>query len=208
MTTTKQKIVIAGGTGFVGQGIIKQLPPQLFDVHSLSRHGRQPKNGDSTTYHAVDFNQPDQLQAVIMDADWVIDAIGILLPNPIKKQNYQNSSYEPAKKLIDVVVQSPKTKFLFVSANTGPFFMRPYLKAKRAVEKDMAQLLPKRSFSVYPGIIFDKDRTSSYLPGLMVARLRGISYFYKLRAIPRTYFAKEIKKILLGHRSELQQRRV
>lgn len=111
----KTKVVIAGGTGFVGQGIIQQLDPTQYDVHSLSRHIYHPHTNDKTTYHVVDLSDTPSVLAIIQDADWVIDAVGILFPNPIKKQNYQNSSYAPAKYLIDALLLAPRTKLLFIS---------------------------------------------------------------------------------------------
>ncbi|MEN2369282.1 NAD-dependent epimerase/dehydratase family protein [Leuconostoc lactis] len=180
----KTKVVIAGGTGFVGQGIIQQLDPTQYDVHSLSRHVHQPTADDKTIYHVIDLSDTPNLSAIIQDADWVIDAVGILLPNPIKKQNYQNSSYMPAKYLIDALLTAPNTKLLFISANGGPFFMAPYLKAKRAVETRMRTLLP----------------------GRILSRLGGIQYFKKLRPISRQAFAIEIAQILSGTSSTLEKR--
>lgn len=81
----KTKVVIAGGTGFVGQGIIQQLDPTQYDVPSLSRHIYHPHTNDKTTYHVVDLSDTPSVLAIIQDADWVIDAVGILFPNPIKK---------------------------------------------------------------------------------------------------------------------------
>lgn len=202
----KIKVVIAGGTGFVGQGIIRQLSPEKFAVHSLSRHAYQGEAGDQTVYHAVNLARPQEWQSIVHDADWVIDAVGILLPNPIKEQNYENSSYAPAKYLMDVLVKEPKVNFLFISANAGPFFMNPYLKAKRTVEKEMQQRLVERAYVVYPGVIFDKARFSSYVPGLVLAQLTVLPYFRKLRPLSRSQFSHEIERILLGLKSPLEQR--
>lgn len=202
----KTKVVIAGGTGFVGQGIIQQLDPTQYDVHSLSRHVYHPHTNDKTTYHVVDLSDTPSVSAIIQDADWVIDAVGILFPNPIKKQNYQNSSYAPAKYLIDALVSAPHAKLLFISANGGPFFMAPYLKAKRAVEAQMHALLPERAYMVYPGIIFDKARLSSYFLGRILSHLNGIPYVKKLRPISRQAFASEIAQILSGTSSALEKR--
>lgn len=198
------KVVIAGGTGFVGQGIIKQLSSDKFEVHSLSRHAHVAEGNDQTIYHAVNLAHPQEWQHIIHDADWVIDAVGILLPNPMKGSNYQNSSYEPAKHIIDMLIKETKPNFLFISANAGPFFMKPYLKAKRAVESDMKELLTNRSYTVYPGVIFDKARCSSYIPGVILSHLTFIPYVKKLRPVKRERFAREVAKILLGEKSYLE----
>ena len=152
----KTKVVIAGGTGFVGQGIIQQLDPTQYDVHSLSRHVYHPHANDKTTYHVVDLSNTPSVLAIIQDADWVIDAVGILFPNPIKKQNYQNSSYAPAKYLIDALISAPRAKLLFISANGGPFFMAPYLKAKEPSRRVCTPFYPNARIWFIQGLFLTK----------------------------------------------------
>ncbi|MEY4664223.1 NAD-dependent epimerase/dehydratase family protein [Weissella cibaria] len=202
----KIKVVIAGGTGFVGQGIIQLLSPEKFEIHSLSRHDYVSRPTDKTIYHVVDLANSSELHNIIADADWVIDVVGILLPNPIKGVTYRNSSYEPAKYLIDQLIKQTNTNFLFVSANSGPFFMKPYLNAKRAVEKLMNQSLSGRAYIVYPGIIYDKSRLSSFIPGILLSHLVKVPYFKKLRPISRQSFSLEIQRILNGKHSHLEEK--
>lgn len=202
----KIKVVIAGGTGFVGQGIIQLLSPEKFEIHSLSRHGYASRPTDKTIYHVVDLANSSELQHIIADADWVIDAVGILLPNPIRGSTYKNSSYEPAKHLINQLIRQTNTNFLFVSANSGPFFMKPYLNAKRSVERLMKQSLPGRAYIVYPGIIYDKTRLSSFIPGILLSHLVKVPYFKKLRPISRQSFSLEIQRILNGQHSYLEEK--
>lgn len=204
----KQKVVIVGGTGFVGQGFINNFSSDLFELHSLSRHAFVSDKDDTTIYHAVNLDKPEQWQAIVADADWVIDAVGILFPNPLKQQTYQRNSVTPAKQLIAILQIETKPKFLFVSANTGPFFMKPYLKAKLTVEALAKTTLGQRAFMVYPGIIFDKDRQSSYFPGVMIKKYDRFSYFNHLRAISRSEFSAEVEQILLGNASPLLKRTV
>lgn len=175
----KIKVVIAGGTGFVGQGIIQLLSPEKFEIHSLSRHDYVSRPTDKTIYHVVDLANSSELQHIIADAYWVIDAVGILLPNPIRGITYKNSS---------------------------PFFMKPYLNAKRAVERLMKQSLPGRAYIVYPGIIYDKTRLSSFIPGILLSHLVKVPYFKKLRPISRQSFSLEIQRILNGQHSYLEEK--
>ena len=202
----KIKVVIAGGTGFVGQGIIQLLSPEKFEIHSLSRHDYVSRPTDKTIYHVVDLANSSELHNIIADADWVIDVVGILLPNPIKGVTYRNSSYEPAKYLIDQLIKQTNANFLFVSANSGPLFMKPYLNAKRAVEKLMNQSLSGRAYIVYPGIIYDKSRLSSFIPGILLSHLVKVPYFKKLRPISRQSFSLEIQRILNGKHSHLEEK--
>lgn len=198
----KKKIVIAGGTGFVGQGIISALSPEKYDIHVLTRRN-VTTDTESVTYHQVDYHVTEQVLAVIGDADWVIDVIGILLPNPIKHQTYANSSVLPAKILIDAVRACPEVKFMFVSANYAPFFMAPYMRAKQEVENYMALRLPQRATTLYPGIIYDRKRQMSYYVGRILSKLPA----KRLRPITLAALAKEVMRILDGQNSGLEKRR-
>ena len=86
--------------------------------------------------------------------------------------------------------------------------MKPYLKAKLTVETLAKTQLGSRAFIVYPGIVFDKDRRSSYLIGVLIKKCRRLSYFDHLRSISRLEFATEIEQILLGFPSHLLKRTV
>ena len=198
----KKKIVIAGGTGLVGQGIISALSPEKYDIHVLTRRTVTGDN-NSVTYHQVDYREPEQLLAVIGAAEWVIDVIGILLPNPIKHQTYANSSVLPAEFLIDAVRACPEVKFMFVSANYAPFFMAPYMRAKQEVENYMALRLPQRATTLYPGIIYDRKRQMSYYVGRIWSKLPA----KRLRPITLADLAKEVTHILDGQNSGLEKRR-
>ncbi|WP_223346933.1 NAD-dependent epimerase/dehydratase family protein [Leuconostoc mesenteroides] len=44
-----KKIIVIGGTGFVGQGILSALNNKDFELHSLSRHQFSPTDACSYT---------------------------------------------------------------------------------------------------------------------------------------------------------------
>lgn len=150
--------------------LVKGLSPEKYDIHVLTRRN-VTTDTELVTYHQVDYRVTEQVLAVIGDADWVIDVISILLPNPIKHQTYANSSVLPAKFLIDAVRACQEAKFMFVSANYAPFFMAPYMRAKQEVENYMALRLPQRATILYPGIIYDRKRQISYYVGHILAKL-------------------------------------
>ncbi|EHJ56096.1 NAD-dependent epimerase/dehydratase family protein [Streptococcus urinalis] len=202
---TKRKIVIAGGTGFVGQGIIKCLDTNQYDIHSLSRH---PFKGEhkEVHYHVIDLKDTRQLEKILDGADWVIDAIGILFANPRKNQTYQKNSIEPAKALINGVQKDQKTKFLFISANTAPFFLKDYIKAKREVERYGFEQLKNRQHVVYPGLIYDKDRREIFYLGKAISLFSSVNFVTKCRVIQRKDFALEVKSILEEKSSYLENK--
>ncbi len=207
-----KKIIVVGGTGFVGQGILSVLNNKDFELHSLSRQQFIPTDAtDQVTYHAADLNKPGEWQDLLREADWVVDAVGILLPNPFKHINYQNSSVQPAQRLLDVLATTHQTKFLFVSANATPFFLNAYLRAKLTVEYSAKALLNDRAYNVYPGIVYDKSRIYSYIPAIILVtlqRIPGLKFLQRYRPVSRKTFAIEVENILNGKESALLKRNI
>ena len=207
-----KKIIVVGGTGFAGQGILSALNNKDFELHSLSRHQFGPTDAtDQVTCHAADLNKPGEWQDLLREADWVVDAVGILLPNPFKHINYQNSSVQPAQRLLDVLATTHQTKFLFVSANATPFFLNAYLRAKLTVEYSAKALLNDRAYNVYPGIVYDKSRIYSYIPAIILVtlqRIPGLKFLQRYRPVSRKTFAIEVENILNGKESALLKRNI
>ncbi|MDC2806462.1 NAD-dependent epimerase/dehydratase family protein [Leuconostoc suionicum] len=207
-----KKIIVVGGTGFVGRGILSALNNKGFELHSLSRHQFRPTNvTDQVTYHVADLNKAGEWQDLLKEADWVVDAVGILLPNPFKHINYQNSSVQPAQRLLEVLATTHQTKFLFVSANATPFFLNAYLRAKLSVEHSAKALLNDRAYNVYPGIVYDKSRIYSYIPAIILVTLQhipGLKFLQRYRPISRKTFAIEVENILNGKESALLKRNI
>ena len=114
-------------------------------------------------------------------------AVGILFPSKSKGTTYEKNSIQPAKIIIDTIVNS-ENQCLFISANDGPFFMNDYMRAKKEVEAYGQKRLKSRFVSVFPGIVYDASRKRSYRP------------------IKRSQFAKEIHKIIEGKESSLTSR--
>lgn len=77
-----KKLVVLGGTGFVGSEVCKIAVSRGFAVKSLSRRGENPAPNDPLLAE-VDFVQgdatdPATMSAVLKDADAVVHAVGLL----------------------------------------------------------------------------------------------------------------------------------
>ncbi len=152
----KTKVVIAGGTGFVGQGIIQQLDPTQYDVHSLSRHVYHPHTNDKTTYHVVDLSDTPSVLAIIQDADWVIDAVGILFPNPIKNKIITTAVMHLPN--ISSMPWFPRhTRNCFLSRQmVGHFSWRPISKQKEPSRRGCTPFYPNARIWFIQGLFLTK----------------------------------------------------
>nr|WP_243465371.1 NAD-dependent epimerase/dehydratase family protein [Oenococcus oeni] len=82
------KIVVFGGSGFIGQKLLEILVERGHDIISVSRHGRPDslteKWADKITWVSSDILNDHEWQKYVKDADWIIDSVGILFENPKK----------------------------------------------------------------------------------------------------------------------------
>lgn len=212
----KMKIVIVGGSGFVGQGLLAELSQQTdVELVSVSRSGR-PANltaawAEQVEWLAADILKDGPWQPIVAQSDWVIDAVGILLENRAKNRTYARLSVAPAQKIIDVIQkQQSSARFLFVSANAVPFFMKGYLQAKLTVEALLQAKLPDQHVVIYPGIVYHRARLSSFAPGLLLAFVQRLPIFGRLakpwRAVSREHLGQAVVDIVHGQTSDLTKR--
>lgn len=77
------KVLVLGGTGFVGREVVKRARQKGFTVVSLSRRGKLIDEIDqSVTWVSGDASQPKTVQAIIDDFgpfDGCVHAVGLLL---------------------------------------------------------------------------------------------------------------------------------
>ena len=81
VTTTPPRLLVAGGTGFVGREICREAVNRGWSVTSLSRRGSNPEPGSALD--AVDFVAGDAADAALLDtltadADAVAHSVGAL----------------------------------------------------------------------------------------------------------------------------------
>ena len=108
------KITVVGGTGLVGQGILLELSKDTtLELHSISRNGKRPNSIADVNYHSFDLAHDTSWHSLLQTSDWVIDCVGILFPNKSKNQTYANSSIEPAKLIIDNIINSDLCNWCF-----------------------------------------------------------------------------------------------
>ncbi|MFT8824588.1 MAG: Fe-S-binding domain-containing protein [Liquorilactobacillus mali] len=207
------KIVLLGGSGYVGKGIIQELSSyDDMELVSMSRHGgteEDKKRWPKVSWKSVDLGRPETWQEEVADADWVVDLIGVLFAKNYNE--YYKKTVEPVMSVIKFVEEKVKdTKFLFVSANYAPLGMGAYMKAKLVLEDELKKRLGTRAVFVYPGLIYHKERPFVYVIAIALNNLTKIKpltrLVERLRPIARARFAVEIRNILLNNNSYLMHR--
>ncbi|HEY0222178.1 MAG TPA: NAD(P)-dependent oxidoreductase [Lactovum miscens] len=206
------KIVIFGGSGFIGESLVKTLSQEAnAEIVVISRRPQYKyQTLPNVKWLVSSVTEDTSWQTTVKEADWVIDCIGILLPNPFKKQNYQSASINPALKLIHFIAKCQKPKFIFVSAKKIPFFISPYFKAKLRVETEIIDFLADRGQAIYPTIVYDQPKQRNWTTAQLILFANHwplIKILVKdYLPIQRKILSQEVVKILNGQNSYLSKR--
>ncbi|WP_297075771.1 NAD-dependent epimerase/dehydratase family protein [uncultured Enterococcus sp.] len=159
----KQRIVIFGGSGFVGQAIAKRALANQYEVISISRSGR-PK-GTEPWFDQIQFIQADVFDAkqwhdTIKTGDILVDAIGILTEKKAKNLTYRRYHYEIVKIITQAVSDIKHLSFIYISASQGVPFHPGYLREKQRAEVFLENI-PLPSAIVRPSLLYGKGRKYS-----------------------------------------------
>ncbi|MFT9273014.1 MULTISPECIES: NAD(P)H-binding protein [Liquorilactobacillus] len=207
------KVVILGGSGFVGRGLLAELAnDQRFAITSLSRSGGNAElrhKFPQVTWLQANLQEPtvDWISQVVQ-ADWIIDLIGFLFAK--NRKTYRQLTITPLQPLIQQLQATGQTRFIFVSANKAPFFLKNYVTVKKEMEQILREKLGQRTVLLYPGLIYDKDRYSNWLLAQVLLKLGKIPGLQQpintWRIISRQMFSRQIRQVLLGKSSYLEKR--
>ncbi|KAJ8608492.1 hypothetical protein CTAYLR_005734 [Chrysophaeum taylorii] len=143
MDASPKKLLVLGGTGYVGREVVRRGVRRGYDVTSLSRRGENPQAGDpvmdAVTWIAGDATDANTVKPLVGEADAVVHAVGLLfdVESGLDKLNLivsgsgstpsADSTYDRITRLtafnaIDAAKAklrfpfSPRTPFAFVSA--------------------------------------------------------------------------------------------
>ncbi|WP_010581176.1 NAD-dependent epimerase/dehydratase family protein [Liquorilactobacillus vini] len=209
------KIVLLGGSGFVGQGILEQLAkdPQ-FGITSISRSGgslQLKEKFPQVKWLRADLQkQTPKWVEILADQDWVVDLLGVLLAK--NQQAYQQLTIKPILPLVAAIKENRSVKMLFVSAQTAPRVLKNYLVTKRETEKILTEQLKTRAVFLYPSLIYHPQRQSTWILAQLLLFGQHLPllghYLAKWQPLSRQQFALEVKHVLLGGKSRLLQKSV
>ncbi len=169
-----KKIVVFGGTGYIGSFLCAELVKEGFEVISISKSGMNK-------YHKEPIPNVKYIQAnIFKDVEWreelkncdvVIHSIGLLFQK--KKATYKKLIFETTQLIADASVDNNIKNFVYISAVKPPFFLfRKYHKSKMEAES----LLRKKHFNlkvVRPRIVSSEKKPLF----LLLYKLQEFSHF-------------------------------
>lgn len=148
------KLLIAGGTGFLGRQLIATALEKGHQVTYLARH--QAKGSvfarQQVTFLKADLLKDDQRHLPIDPFDVMIDCVGAIKPSQLESLNVQAT-----KSALKIGQESQVKTFVYISASGGyPAYVRSKRRAEKLVKSSGINYLIVR-----PGLLFGADRSNT-----------------------------------------------
>jgi len=152
-------VFVAGGTGFVGRELIKQLVAEHHQVVALVRPGSEAKLAefDSVTLHPGDATRAESLQGSMHECTTAINLIGIIREFPGRGVSFEKLHHQATLNLINAAQASGVGQFLQMSANgSRPNATSRYHQTKWAAEEKVRN--SGLDWTIFrPSLIFGPD---------------------------------------------------
>ena len=160
------KILVTGGSGFVGSHIVREASARGHEVVSLARGAQAPSRLERVTNVGIDLVRPDGLEPALRSVRAVVHAAGVLYERP--GQSFERSHVGATANLVDACKRAGVGKLVLLSslgARTNA--ATNYLRTKRQAEKIIEESgIP---FTIFrPSLVFGVgDRVVSHLVAMV-----------------------------------------
>ena len=185
-------ILLIGGSGFVGQALIKEFIKYKVKASYLSRTQNNSITNDKITWVHGDIFDIKNIE-INKKYDIAIHLIGTIKD----KKLYSKLNTKSVEQAIKLCQKHNINKLIYFSANGG---FKQYLESKLAGEKLVVD--SKLDYLIVrPGLMYGKDRLTSYfniLPIKFFSKL-GIPFFKNVYPLPVEKVAKSVVKAILNN---------
>ena len=127
-----QKVLVAGDTGYLGRFVTRELKQRGYWVRVLARNPRKLEQIGPFLQPAVlneiddlflgDVTRPETLKGLCDDIDVVFSSIGITRQKD--KLTYRDVDYQGNRNILDIALNNPVSKFIYVSVFNAHLFER------------------------------------------------------------------------------------
>lgn len=171
------RIMITGGSGFIGREIGRQGVTAGHEIRSLSRSGRPAVTDpwvDEIDWHAADLFDPDKWRDQLESCDAVVHTVGIIREPPQDDVTFERLNGESAILAARETERADVPAFVFLSvAGTPPLVSDRSTTAKRRAERAIADL-DIRNTVLRPGLVYGEGANHGHLPPVVNTVFKAI----------------------------------
>ncbi len=199
------KVYITGGTGYVGQKIVKMLLEKGHELTCLVRSGSENKLNDiadQITMQTGNVLEPSSIDLTGQEA--IIHLVAIIREIPKEGLTFKDYNYQSAKNMIDAAVNQGVMRFLLMSAAGDFLILKNYFKYKVLAEDDLKKTDLK--WSIFrPAVIYDQSwwgKSKGWMEMAnpffkLAACLPGVGdFFMKWKPITKELVAKAFVRVI------------
>jgi uncharacterized protein YbjT (DUF2867 family) len=161
------RILITGGSGFIGREIGRLGVADGVEIRSLSRSGRPAVTEpwvDEIEWHAVDLFEPDRWRDQLDGCDAVIHTVGILRESLSEDVTFERLNGDSAILAAREAERADVPAFVLLSvAGTPPFVSDRSRTAKRRAENVIADL-DVQTTVLRPGLVYGEGTNQGHFP--------------------------------------------
>jgi uncharacterized protein YbjT (DUF2867 family) len=134
-------VLVTGGTGFLGQAVVRQLHHHNHHVHLLARNPRAPASNTlaahgNVTLHQGNLLDPPSITPAVANLDAVVHLVGII--SEFGPQTFQNVHVNATRHLLEAARHARVPRFIHVSAlGTRPGAASRYHRTKWDAEQSV-----------------------------------------------------------------------
>lgn len=123
-----KKILVAGGTGFIGRLLVEKLLQKNYSVSVLTRDAESTADIFSADVKAIAWNDTELIKEVISETDSVINLAGANVMGKRWSTKYKqlilSSRVDSTRMLLDLIRESGKRAESFISASAIGYYPR------------------------------------------------------------------------------------
>jgi NADH dehydrogenase len=139
MNTGPQVVAVAGGTGFVGGAIARELAARGHRVVVLSHRKRAGDSSSTLEYRQADVTRPDSLAAALAGVDTLVISLGFRnspIEAPRRGQTFEIVDAAGTKALVAAAGKAGVRRLVYMSgAGAAPDAARHWFRAKWRAEE-------------------------------------------------------------------------
>ncbi len=156
-----KKILVAGGTGYLGQFVIRELFEQGYEVTAVARSPKKLEHLRPYIHHLIEAELTDKeaLKKAMVGMDGVFSSVGITRQKD--GLTYMDVDYGCNRNLLDAALNTGVKKFMYIGVLNGPQFrMLKGIDAKERFTDELIQAAIE-SYVIRPSGFFS-DMTEIY----------------------------------------------
>ncbi len=188
------RVVVFGGSGFVGTKVCEHASRMGADVISVSRSGRpvwlkESPWADAVQWEKGDAFDPGSWKDLVQDATGVVSTLGTFGSNELMYKVCGLANMQ----LMDAAAEAGVGRFAFISVHdyvfpggwhAKDFLLKGYFQGKRDAEAHLSKVFPETGVALRPGFIYGNRHAGSGGKTTVPLGLLGAPLAAALKLVP------------------------